>query len=159
MTTHTVLPPLLPTSREENRDPAKRQEALLTLGRRAMSRPVQLTLMRDAASIVATVLGAAAALEQDLRTAKTAAGLRATARAGFWPGGPAPFGYRLERDPAGSRHKVLVIDEGEAGLLRQVVGLVLDVVPTEVVDGEPACRCPADCGVESVTVVVVEPGG
>ncbi len=77
-------------------------------------------------SFVATVLGAAAALEQDLRTAKTAAGLRATARAGFWPGGPAPFGYRLERDPAGSRHKVLVIDEGEAGLLRQVVGLVLD---------------------------------
>jgi len=77
-------------------------------------------------SFVATVLGAAAALEQDLRTAKTSAGLRATARAGFWPGGPAPFGYRLEGDPAGSRHKVLVIDEGEARVLREAIGLIVD---------------------------------
>jgi DNA invertase Pin-like site-specific DNA recombinase len=77
-------------------------------------------------SFVATVLGAAAALEQDMRTAKTTAGLRATARAGFWPGGPAPFGYHLEADPAGSRHKVLAINEAEAAVLRDAVALVLD---------------------------------
>jgi len=77
-------------------------------------------------SFVATVLGAAAALEQDLRTAKTSAGLRAAARAGFWPGGPPPFGYRLEGDPGGSRHKVLVIDEGEARVLREAVSLIVD---------------------------------
>jgi PAS domain S-box-containing protein len=58
MTTQIVLPPLPPTSREENRDPAKRQEALLALGRRALSRPDPLTLMRDAASLVAAMLGA-----------------------------------------------------------------------------------------------------
>jgi DNA invertase Pin-like site-specific DNA recombinase len=77
-------------------------------------------------SFVATVLGAAAALEQDLRTAKMNAGLRATAQAGFWPGGPAPFGYRLEDDPAGSRHKVLTIDEDEAKVIREAVSLILD---------------------------------
>jgi len=77
-------------------------------------------------SFVATVLGAAAALEQDLRTAKTSAGLRATARAGFWPGGPPPFGYRLSGDPGGSRHKVLVVDEGEAKVLREAVSLIVD---------------------------------
>jgi len=62
-------------------------------------------------SFTATVLGAAHALEQDLRTAKMTAGLRATAMAGFWIGGPPPFGYRLDGDPAGSRHKVLVVAE------------------------------------------------
>jgi DNA invertase Pin-like site-specific DNA recombinase len=77
-------------------------------------------------SFVATVLGAAAALEQDLRTAKMSAGLRATAKAGFWIGGPPPFGYSLEQDPAGSRHKVLQINEREAGVIREAVSLILD---------------------------------
>ena len=77
-------------------------------------------------SFVATVLGAAAALEQDLRTAKMTAGLKATAKAGFWPGGPAPFGYRLAADPAGSKHKILSINESEASVIRQAVSLILD---------------------------------
>jgi hypothetical protein len=66
------------------------------------------------------------ALEQDLRTAKMTAALRATAKAGFWIGGPPPFGYRLGQDPAGSRHKVLQINEGEAATIREAVSLILD---------------------------------
>jgi DNA invertase Pin-like site-specific DNA recombinase len=77
-------------------------------------------------SFTATVLAAAASLEQKIRTAKTAAGLRNTARAGFWPGGPAPYGYTLTSDPDGSRHTVLSINEGEAAILREAAGMILD---------------------------------
>ncbi len=77
-------------------------------------------------SFTATVLGAAAALEQNLRTAKMTAGLRGTAIAGFWPGGPPPFGHRLKPDPAGSKHTVLAINEAEADVIREAVSLILD---------------------------------
>lgn len=75
-------------------------------------------------AFIAGMIGLASAFEQGLRTTKTKAGVAAAARAGFWPGGPAPFGYRLEGDPAGSRHKVLV--KGEAATLREAIALVLD---------------------------------
>lgn len=78
-------------------------------------------------SFTATVLAAAASLEQKIRTAKTAAGLRNTARAGFWPGGPAPYGYTLTSDPDGSRHTVLSINEGEAAILVEAAGMILDL--------------------------------
>ena len=55
-------------------------------------------------SFTAAVLAAAVALEQKMRTAKTSTGLRNTARAGYWPGGPAPYGYTLTEDPDGTRH-------------------------------------------------------
>jgi DNA invertase Pin-like site-specific DNA recombinase len=74
----------------------------------------------------AEVLASAHALEQGMRTAKMAQGLKATVRAGFWPGGPAPFGWRLAPDPGGSTHKVLEIDEQEAATLRRAVELVVD---------------------------------
>ncbi|MBW2257341.1 MAG: recombinase family protein, partial [Deltaproteobacteria bacterium] len=77
-------------------------------------------------SFTATVLAAAASLEQKIRTAKTAAGLRNTARAGFWPGGPAPYGYALTEDPDGSRHTVLSINDGEAVILREAAEMILD---------------------------------
>jgi DNA invertase Pin-like site-specific DNA recombinase len=77
-------------------------------------------------SFVASVLGAAATLEQGLRTAKMSAGLRATVRAGFWPGGPPPYGYQPSADPAGSAHTVLIINEREAAILRDAADLILD---------------------------------
>ncbi|MEX1208665.1 MAG: recombinase family protein [Acidimicrobiia bacterium] len=77
-------------------------------------------------SFTATVLAAAASLEQKIRTAKTAAGLRSTARAGYWPGGPAPYGYRLTPDPGGTRHKVLTIVDDETQLIRDAAEMILD---------------------------------
>lgn len=83
-------------------------------------------LTDPAGAFVAGVLSLGAAFEQGLRTKKMTAGLQATARAGFWPGGPAPYGYRLQADPAGSKHKVLVIDEAEAAILREAASLILE---------------------------------
>jgi site-specific DNA recombinase len=83
-------------------------------------------LTDPAAVLVATILGANHAFEQKLRTAKTSAGLRSTARAGYWPGGPAPYGYRLTPDPNGTRHKVLTIVDNEAQLIRDAADMILD---------------------------------
>jgi DNA invertase Pin-like site-specific DNA recombinase len=74
----------------------------------------------------AKVLGAVHEMEQGLRTAKTKRGLQAAASSGFWPGGPAPFGYRIAPDPKGSAHRVLAIDESEAAVIRRAVQLILD---------------------------------
>ena len=67
-------------------------------------------------AFTSSVLGAAHALEQAMRTAKMKAGLRRTAEAGFWPGGPPPFGYRIADDPEGSKHRVLAIDDQQRQL-------------------------------------------
>lgn len=72
------------------------------------------------------VIGAAHQLEQRLRTQKMVAGHRRTAEAGFWTGGPAPFGYQITKDPNGSPHKMLQINEAEAAFIREAVSLVLD---------------------------------
>ena len=83
-------------------------------------------LTDPAAVLVATILGANHAFEQKLRTAKTTAGLRSTARAGYWPGDPAPYGFRLTPDPDGTRHKVLTIVDNEAQLIRDAADMILD---------------------------------
>ena len=54
---------------------------------------------------------------------RTAAGLRARAQAGGWPGGPPPFGFKLERGEAGTR---LALHEPEAEVLRTAAGLIID---------------------------------
>ena len=55
----------------------------------------------------------------------------------FWIGGPPPFGYSLEQDPAGSRHKVLQINERESGVIREAVFAVCfrDFVSEHGTDG------------------------
>lgn len=81
----------------------------------------------DAAGVlVATILGANASFEQTQRAEKTTAGLRSAVRAGFWPGGPAPYGYTLSPDPDGTRHTVLSVNESEAANLREAASLILD---------------------------------
>lgn len=77
-------------------------------------------------SFTATVLAAASSLEQKLRTAKTTAGVRNTARAGYWPGGPAPYGYTLSPAADGTRHKTLSINETEARIIRDAAAMILD---------------------------------
>jgi len=77
-------------------------------------------------SFLTGMLGLNAAFEQGTRTKKMRDGLRATVRAGFWPGGPAPYGYTLAPDPAGSKHRVLAINPAEAQLLQDAAGMILD---------------------------------
>lgn len=52
------------------------------------------------------------------------AGLRARAVAGDWPGGPAPFGFRLEPGPSGRNR--LAVDREESAVVREAVSLVVD---------------------------------
>ena len=70
------------------------------------------------------VVALANQLEQDLRTAKMIAGLRRTAAAGFWPGGPPPYGYQLS--PSEDNHTLLELNEEEAAVLRLVADLIGD---------------------------------
>ncbi len=70
------------------------------------------------------VLANAASLEQNLRTQKMKAGLRRAAQAGYWPGGPAPYGYQLAPSDDG-KHTVLNLNEDEAEVLRLVANLIV----------------------------------
>lgn len=62
--------------------------------------------------------------EQQLRRAKMITGLEATARAGYWTGGPAPHGYRPASTDDG--HTTLAVYEPEAEFLRTAVSLIVD---------------------------------
>lgn len=52
-------------------------------------------------------------------------GIRAVARAGYWPGGPPPFGYRVERAPSDS-HSRLVINDQEAATIVAIIDMFVD---------------------------------
>jgi site-specific DNA recombinase len=82
-----------------------------------------LDLTDPSAAFVAEILSSAASLEQKLRTQKMKAGLRNTAEAGYWPGGPAPYGYRLVPSGDGNHTKLAINDE-EADVLRLVADLI-----------------------------------
>ena len=86
----------------------------------------ELDLNDPSQKFTAEVLASAHALEQGMRTAKMTQGLRAAVQAGFWPGGPPPFGLRLVADPEGSTHKVLAVNEHEAATLRRAIELIVD---------------------------------
>ncbi len=64
-----------------------------------------------------------AELDRDSIVEQLAKGQYAKARAGGWPGGDAPYGYRLEGH---GRDCVAVVDEDEAEMLRQAVAWILD---------------------------------
>lgn len=69
------------------------------------------------------MLGSFAEFERDQIRERTSGGLAAVARDGYWPGGPPPLGFDLQKD---GRHSRLVIDEVEAGMIRKAVSLLLD---------------------------------
>jgi DNA invertase Pin-like site-specific DNA recombinase len=64
------------------------------------------------------ILGTFAEFEREQIRDRTMAGLIAVARQGFWRGGPAPYGFRLEKDCG---HTRLMVDEAEAEMLRLAV--------------------------------------
>jgi DNA invertase Pin-like site-specific DNA recombinase len=53
-------------------------------------------------------------------------GILAVAEAGYWPGGPPPFGWRTAPAPDHPKRKVVVLDEAKAATIRKAVELALD---------------------------------
>jgi len=84
-----------------------------------------LDLTKPTERFLATVIAGAHTFDQDLRTAKMITGLRRTAEAGYWPGGPAPYGYRLVPSDDG-KHTKLAINDEEAKVLRLVADLIVN---------------------------------
>lgn len=76
-----------------------------------------------------TLLSGAAEFERDMILERTAAGLRARARAGDWPGGPAPYGFALSEAARGERRR-LIAHEPEASVIRRAASLILDEAHT-----------------------------
>jgi DNA invertase Pin-like site-specific DNA recombinase len=73
--------------------------------------------------LLRNVLGAIAEFEREAIIERTSSGLRAVARGGGWPGGPPPYGYRVERDGNRSR---LAVDDGEAAIIGLAVDCLVD---------------------------------
>lgn len=69
--------------------------------------------------------GVFAELERGLIRERITEGLRARAMSGGWPGGPAPYGYSIVANPAGTG-KVLVVSDEEAAVVRLAYRLLVD---------------------------------
>ena len=65
-----------------------------------------------------TILGAVAEMERENILAQSMLGREQKAKDGGWNGGPAPFGYSLEKD--GTKTRKLVINEEEAKIVRLI---------------------------------------
>jgi site-specific DNA recombinase len=86
-------------------------------------------LSGEAGEIVRPVLQAAAHDYLKQTSRNVVRGLVAAVQRGTWPGGPAPFGYKLKRrdgwDGQGRRETTLVINETEAAVVRRIYELYL----------------------------------
>jgi DNA invertase Pin-like site-specific DNA recombinase len=90
--------------------------------------------------LMRNILGSFAEFERDLIVERTTAGLRKVAEEGYWPGGPAPFGWRAHRDEEG-RTKLHVV-KAEAAILREIVRLIVgERLTTREVAAELNRRC------------------
>jgi DNA invertase Pin-like site-specific DNA recombinase len=73
------------------------------------------------------LLGTFSELERDTIRDRTLSGRRARAAAGGWPGGNAPFGYRIVDHPDGPKAgKVAVPDPDEAATVQRAAALLVD---------------------------------
>lgn len=70
-----------------------------------------------------SMLGAFAEFERERIVERMTAGKAATTRAGRWPGGRPPYGFRIDRSGG---HARLAVDEAEQGVLDTIVSLVVD---------------------------------
>lgn len=73
--------------------------------------------------LLRTMLGGTAEFERASIRERTLSGLWATAAAGFWPGGPPPYGFTIVED---GKHKRLAVEDREAEMLRAAVTLLVD---------------------------------
>jgi site-specific DNA recombinase len=71
------------------------------------------------------ILGSFAEFEREQIRERTHSGLAAVARQGYWPGGPAPFGWRITPAPDAPHRVVLMLDEAESETLRVAVDAVM----------------------------------
>lgn len=76
--------------------------------------------------LMRNMLGSFAQYERTLINQRTMEGLAATAKAGGWPGGPAPFGLRRVRG-VDDRHTTLAIHEEQAEVIRTAARLVIEL--------------------------------
>jgi len=53
-------------------------------------------------------------------------GILAVAEAGYWPGGVAPFGWRIIQAPDNPKRKLPALDDAEAATIRAAVAMVID---------------------------------
>lgn len=72
--------------------------------------------------LMRNMLGAFAEFERERIAERTMDGIEAVAASGGWPGGPPPFGWRLERRDGRTE---LALDDREAAVLRRAVDLVV----------------------------------
>lgn len=75
--------------------------------------------------LMRNIIGSLAEYERELIRDRTLSGRDAAVRAGGWPGGPAPFGYRLVRGPD-DPYTRLEVDDEQAAVVREIVRLVVD---------------------------------
>lgn len=64
--------------------------------------------------------------QRDYIRKNTHRGILAVAEAGYWPGAPAPFGWRTVPAPDNPERKRLALDEAEAATIRKAAELVTD---------------------------------
>ena len=69
------------------------------------------------------ILSSVAQFEREQMVERSRSGLRAKVEAGWWPGGPPPFGFDLDRV---GRHLRLVVNDAEAAVVRRTAELIVD---------------------------------
>jgi DNA invertase Pin-like site-specific DNA recombinase len=82
-----------------------------------------------AGRLMRTMLGGFAQFERDRIRDRMMDGQRQVAIAGYWPGGPPPYGFRVEAVD-GTKHKRLAIDEDEATVVRLAVEMLINGATT-----------------------------
>ena len=78
-----------------------------------------------AGRLMRNTLGSFAEFERDIISDRTQSGLLSVAKAGYWRGGPPPFGFQLDKNPDGSGHTRLALDPDESATIRTAVAEIL----------------------------------
>lgn len=101
-------------------DMIARTDELIELGVTFVSIAEAMDLSTPAGRFMRTVYAGVAEQERETLAARSATGLRGKARAGLWPTGETPLGYRVGQDGR------LALDADEAALLRRMARLVVE---------------------------------